>query len=233
MTEILNNPWVTGIGGGIISSLTVFFVTQYMFSRKENKEYNQKIETAKNEMLYSIRPLIIEKKIPSNEIFQAIRVATAKKYGVSPSDLFSEYSISNDLINEIMSNSFLSSEQKIELSELLSTIKRPKTQVIEEKNMEVVYLNERDGLSSKYNSILLATISFATVIAMTFSISYNGLEIESEGIFKDNFTILLIATTIPIASIIILLLLRMIREKEKFRELHKNEKSDYRKDDEE
>lgn len=31
--DILNNPWVTGIGGGIISSLIVFFVTKYLFSK--------------------------------------------------------------------------------------------------------------------------------------------------------------------------------------------------------
>lgn len=62
--DILNNPWVTGIGGGIISSLIVFFVTKYLFSKKENREYLQKIKTANNEILYSIRPLVIEKKLP-------------------------------------------------------------------------------------------------------------------------------------------------------------------------
>lgn len=52
MQNILNNAWVTGIGGGIISSLIVFFVTRYFFSKREKREYLQKIETANNEILY-------------------------------------------------------------------------------------------------------------------------------------------------------------------------------------
>lgn len=217
MTEILNNPWVTGIGGGIISSLIVFFVTRYAFSRKEKKEYNQKLETANNEILYSIRPLIIEKKIPSSDIFQSIRLATSKKYGVNPEDLYSEFSISNDLINEIMNNSFLSSDQKLELSELLNTMKTPKTSVDKSKEIEIVYVKEKDGLSSKYNSILLAMVSFATVLAMTLTITQKGL-FETEELLKDKFSILITATIIPLMAMTLLYVIKDLKNREKNRE---------------
>ena len=46
MSDFWTNPWVTGIGGGIISSLIVFFVTKYFFNKKENKEYAQKVKLA-------------------------------------------------------------------------------------------------------------------------------------------------------------------------------------------
>jgi large-conductance mechanosensitive channel len=217
MTEILNNPWVTGIGGGIISSLIVFFVTRYAFSRKEKKEYNQKLETANNEILYSIRPLIIEKKIPSSDIFQSIRLATSKKYGVNPEDLYSEFSISNDLINEIMNNSFLSSDQKLELCELLNTMKTPKTSVDKSKEIEIVYVKEKDGLSSKYNSILLAMVSFATVLAMTLTITQKGL-FETEELLKDKFSILITATIIPLMAMTLLYVIKDLKNREKNRE---------------
>jgi hypothetical protein len=232
MTEILNNPWVTGIGGGIISSLIVFFVTRYAFSKKEKKEYNQKIETANNEMLYAIRPLIIEKKIPSDEIFSSVRLATAKKYGVQPDDLYSGFSISNDLINEIMNNSFLSSDQKIELCELLNTMKKTKEKGTEDKNIEIIYMKEKDSLSSKYNSILLAMVSFATVLTMTL-FTLKDKELKTEGLIKDNLSIFLLATVIPLVAITMLYSLKMIREKDKEREAKKkNTKSEKNEDSE-
>ncbi|MCF6295797.1 MAG: hypothetical protein L3J25_08920 [Flavobacteriaceae bacterium] len=232
MNEILNNPWITGIGGGIISSLIVYFVTRYAFNKKEKKEYNQKIETANNEILYAVRPLIIEKKIPSDEIFTSIRLSTAKKYGVQPEDLYSEYSISNDLINEIMNNSFLSSDQKIELSELLNTMKHPKAELDKEKNIEIVYVKERDGLSSKYNSILLAMVSFAMVLTMTVYISVKSNELNNSELLKDNLPVFLLATIIPLVAITMLYTLRMIREKDKVREIKKKSKKEDSEDNE-
>jgi len=223
MTEILNNPWVTGIGGGIISSLIVFFVTRYAFSRKEKKEYNQKLETANNEILYAIRPLVIEKKIPSSDIFQSIILSTAKKYGTNPDDLYSEFSISNDLINEIMSNSFLSSDQKLELCELLNTMKKPRGNSDKSKEIKIIYVKDKDNISSKYNSILLAMVSFATVLTMTLFLTQKGV-FDTSDLLKDKFSILFSATTIPLIAMTMLYLLKTFKEKEKNKE--RKEKTD-------
>ncbi len=225
MNDILNNPWITGIGGGIISSLIVYFVTRYAFSKKEKKEYNQKVETANNEILYAVRPLIIEKKIPSNEIFTSIRLSTAKKYGVKPEDLFSEYTISNDLINEIMNNSFLSSDQKIELCDLLNTMKQSKKED-ETKEVEIVYVKERDGFSSKYSSALLAMISFTMVLSMTVVISLKSGELNQSELLKDKLPVLILATIIPLIAITMLYALRMFREREKEREFLKKRRKE-------
>jgi hypothetical protein len=232
MNEILNNPWLTGIGGGIISSLIVFFVTRYAFSKKEKKEYNQKIETANNEMLYSIRPLIIEKKIPSDEIFSSVRLATAKKYGVKPNDLYSGFSISNDLINEIMNNSFLSSDQKLELCELLNTMKKTKEKGKVDKNIEIIFMKEKDSLSSKYNSILLAMVSFATVLTMTL-FTLKDKELKTEGLTIENLSIFLFATVIPLVALTVLYSLKMIREKDKERESKKKNTNSEKNEDSE
>ena len=42
--NILNNPWVIGIGGGVISSLIVFFVTQYISRKKANENICKKLK---------------------------------------------------------------------------------------------------------------------------------------------------------------------------------------------
>jgi len=49
MWQFLNNPWTIGIGGGVFSGLLVTLITRYLFSRKENREYLQKIVTANHE----------------------------------------------------------------------------------------------------------------------------------------------------------------------------------------
>ena len=63
--EFLSNPWVLGIGGGVLSGLLVTLITRYFFSKRENREYLQKIATANNEIIYAIRPAIAEKLMPS------------------------------------------------------------------------------------------------------------------------------------------------------------------------
>ena len=36
--EWLNDPWVSGIGGGVISGLMVYFVTNWLFSRQRKRD---------------------------------------------------------------------------------------------------------------------------------------------------------------------------------------------------
>ncbi len=43
MIDIFNNSWITGIGGGIVSGFIVYFVTSKFLSKKQKKEYSQKI----------------------------------------------------------------------------------------------------------------------------------------------------------------------------------------------
>jgi len=207
MSDIIINPWITGIGGGIISSLIVFFVTRYFFEKREKREYLQKIETANNEILYAVRPLIIEKKIPSKEILSAIKFSTAKKHGIKQEDLYNEYALSNDLINEIMANSFLSSDQKIELSNLLQTLKEDKKSN-NEKDVEIIYLKDKDNYSK--TSILMALMSFAIVLMVTFIITPN---IKSFDIFGKLTPLIIIAISIPILMSLVLHPLRKKKEK--------------------
>lgn len=206
MIELLNNPWVTGIGGGIVSSLIVFFVTKYVFGKKENREYVQKIRTANNEILYSIRPLIIEKKLPTVDIFSAIRISIAKKYGIKQEDLYNAFSLSNDLITEIMGNSFLSSEQKLEFCGLLNQINNKQET---NNKIEVVYIQGRNSLSSKYSSMLLALSSFGMVLISTLFITKEA-DKQEYNLFGENIQLLSVAATlIPILAMLIILLYKI------------------------
>ena len=108
---------------GLMLAIIVFLLTRHNFSRHGKTDYQKKIEIANNEMLYSIRPLLVEKKVPSKEILGAVRYSTAKKYGVEQNDLYDEFSLTSDLINETIANSFLTSDEKLEFCSLLQSIK--------------------------------------------------------------------------------------------------------------
>ncbi len=198
MTDFWTNPWVTGIGGGIISSLIVFFVTKYFFKKKENREYVQKIKLANNEILYAIRPLIIDKKTPLKESFSSLRVSVSNKYGVKLDDLYNHVSLSNDLIAEILENPFLTSEQKEDFCQLILQFKKEE----ESNTVEIIYLRKKTQVESKFTSIILSLTSFAMILSMTLLVAketetYEPSEWEKQ-LFGDNITLFLIATIIPL-----------------------------------
>ena len=58
--ELFNNPWFVGIGGGILSGLIVAYISRLIFSRRDNREYAQKVSQANHEVLYAVRPGISE-----------------------------------------------------------------------------------------------------------------------------------------------------------------------------
>ncbi|WP_339618177.1 hypothetical protein [uncultured Gilvimarinus sp.] len=110
--DILNNAWVVGIGGGLLSGLLVTLITRYIFSKKDDKEYVQKLATVNKEVVYALRPGISEGHIPDEEVLSSLINATARKYKVARDDVFRPKQIAEELIKEILDSSFISSETK-------------------------------------------------------------------------------------------------------------------------
>ena len=216
--DILNNPWITGIGGGIISSLIVFFITQYLFRKKERREYLQKIKTANNEILYSIRPLVIDKKLPTNKVVSAIRLSTAKKYGIEQEDLYNTFSLYNDLVTEIMGNSFLSSDQKLDFFNLL---KQMKSRQNTKEKVELLYILEKNSINSRYRSILIALFSFP--IALISILRYTKkMETYSFDLFKENILLLSIIVVTSVSIFVIIRSRTIFTKREAFPKERKN-----------
>ena len=89
MEALLSNGWVVGIGGGIFSGLIVTWLTRTLFSKKDQKELAINISSANREILYAIRPEISESSLPSTDVIEALKNATARKYKVEPERLYS------------------------------------------------------------------------------------------------------------------------------------------------
>lgn len=218
MNDFLTNPWTIGIGGSIISSIIVYFFTNRIISKRENKEYKQKIHSANNELLYAIRPLIVEQKLPSFEIFNSIITATAKKYAVKSEDLYNQSDIADDLTKEIMDNSFLTSDNKLIYCELAEKMKElGKTQDETSGNKtEVVFVEKERTTSREYISMLLALMSAMMSVMLTFISFKDGRLFSWSDRLSSNdmdwIYILMISTTIPVLAMTITRMLAHIRK---------------------
>lgn len=182
MDDLIANPWIVGIGGGVISSLIVFFITKFFLSKKENKEYEQKVRLATNEVVYAVRPLVIYKAIPANDVLAALRSAIAVKYGVKVSDVIGIKQLVSILVLEILSNSFLNSNQKNEYCNLLMTMKD------EPKQTPSNDVHKRKSERNLYISIMLSLLCFGMVLGSV--VASKEKNVENVEVYKQGFFVM-------------------------------------------
>ncbi|UKK74872.1 hypothetical protein L6471_03990 [Segatella bryantii] len=185
MNDLISNPWIVGIGGGVISSLIVFFITKFFLSKKENKEYEQKVRLATNEVVYAVRPIVIDKAIPANDILAALRSAIAVKYGVKVSDVIGIKQLVCILVLEILSNSFLNSSQKNEYCNLLMTMKD------EPKQTPSNDVHKRKSERNLYISMMLSLLSFIAVLEIVLASKEKN--VENVEVYKQGFFLIISA----------------------------------------
>lgn len=213
MIEFLTNSWTIGIGGGIISGLVVFLITNKIFTRKEDKEYLQKIEMANKELLYSIRPLIVGQNLPVQDLIDSIIYSTARKYGLEINDLYENEELAEDLTKEILDNPFLNSESKLKYCELTSKLKE--LDVVEEpseQKREVIYVEKSKPITKEFFSITLAIMTTMTVALATIMTSKLDMSIlDNDKEFKWPILITLITIT-PIVALALTRMLKSLRQ---------------------
>ena len=188
--SLFSNEWFTGIVCGIISGIVVYWITTRVYSRKQDKEYQQRVKAANNEILYTIRPLIVSRTLPSESVWISLIQATSRKYKVSVDDLYSIRSMRNDLVKEVLDNSFLDSKQKGEYTNLLESfnIDVHKEKISEDVAREVEKAKKRyqartdlyswgmsliagitAGIASKYQDFFLRHGTTMVILAILFA----------------------------------------------------------------
>ena len=71
MLAFLQNPWVVGIGGGIVSGIIVYFITSWLYKRKDNSKYLEQISRANLDIIQALKPYVAERGLPEKEIVDA------------------------------------------------------------------------------------------------------------------------------------------------------------------
>lgn len=115
MEDFFSNPWVTGIFGGIISGIIVYFITNFISEKRQNKEYKQKISSANRDVIYLIRTCIPDGNMPDKILIDMLIDSVARKYSVNKIDMLNMNQIYSDISREIMDSYFIATEKKMEL----------------------------------------------------------------------------------------------------------------------
>ncbi len=207
--EILNNPWLVGIGGGILSGLIVAYISRVIFSRRDNKEYAQKISQANHEVLYAVRPGISEGIIPNNGILKSLISATARKYGVDESDMHGLDAVSSELVKEVMDSSFISAQAKQEFCEKLTQIKE------EAPRVEKVEVDREYSISARYRRQMVAMLSGMVGILTALAGLFLTLQKSPDEISNPKFLVILILPAV--VAIMLMLAVVTVRELQKMK----------------
>jgi len=211
MLKFFTSPWVIGITGGIISGIIVFFVTNIIVSKKENRLYTQKISPTNFEILQTIRPLIVNKGRFNNDIFDSITSSLSNKHNVATKDLYSVSELCNDVITDIIQTPFLTSEQKDEYTENLLSIKKGTQPEHDKTKIIYVYRSQKSSISSKYLSYAMAMTTFLFAMFFTLTRESSSLVLlASNNLFK--FSALGISLiSLPVSALLIILLTEKAR----------------------
>jgi|TARA_R110001583_G_scaffold195542_1_gene375768 hypothetical protein len=212
--DIFNNSWVIGIGGGILSGLIVTLITRYLFSKKDNKEYSQKVDAVNKEVVYALRPGISEGHIPDMEVLHSLINATARKYKVNKKDTYQAKQIAEELIKEIMDSSFISSDTKKSYCETLAHL------VNEEKTIDapLVEANELKAVESDYRrkqtesmSVVLGlTAAFGTmIVSITKYVDSDKVSSPLKSIFDVTLPTFVVLLAVMVTTLAMVLSVRL------------------------
>jgi hypothetical protein len=208
--EILNNPWFIGIGGGILSGVIVTAISRFVFSKRDNREYAQKVSTVNKEVIYAIRPGISEGEIPTKEIIKSLIESTSRKYGVESKDVYTPAEIADDLIKEVMDSSFISAKTKNDYCKKLDEIKPiSKEKLIPqiEKEMEI-----RKSVLSAYRDRMIRMMSIMLgVISAIMTLVFSFSEIKNTKL-PSNYEVLLPTIIIAFTLVVMTLALYLYRK---------------------
>lgn len=184
MKEFLSNSWVVNI----ISGILVFFVTNFFVIFKSKKESRKLIYDANYMVLNHIRGYVVDNGLPSQRIIEAVKNSVAREYGVSCSDLLSDKEICEELIKDIISNIYISNEnRKIYISMLQNYLE----QNIDNGDSNNEIIDER--YSGKTYENIVTVISF---IAGLFTIMGTSLSTYIKNIIETDMIYILLSVVI-------------------------------------
>lgn len=217
LPEWINNAWFVGIVGGILSGLIVAYISRLLFSRKDSREYLQKVSSVNREIIYSLRPGISEGNIPNKDIIEALIMATCRKYGVNQEDVLNTTGIAEELIKEVMDSSFIASATKIDYCQKLMTLKesQPITVVETESKVTTVDSGEiRKKLLTQSSMILGVIVALMTASLTVITTVFEKFPTNNDTpdrTFQTPVLVLIVALTSLFLTFLIFPFLKTIR----------------------
>ena len=214
MNSLLNNPWIVGIGGGIISGAIVYIVTSFLVKRKDRKESYLKISQANHEIINILKPYIADNGLPKKNTIDSLIASTARKYHVLSSELYPVGVICEELIREVIDNVYVSSDKKRDyINSLEKYINDLRTDNIEDKKNNIKHQIEQEmEVISKnrvrsINKLMALFLSMLTSLAvLMISVLVVFVEKRHNLTFSSDLFLPLIAGIVPICLLLPMML---------------------------
>ena len=115
MKEFLSNSWVVSIISGII----VFFLTNAIIMLQNRRKHKKQISDANLKVLNRLRGYVVDNGLPPKEIINAIKASTAREHDIKFEELLCIKEICEELITDIISNIYISNDNKIRYLDML------------------------------------------------------------------------------------------------------------------
>lgn len=123
MKEFLSNSWVVSIISGII----VFFLTNAIIMIQNRRKHQKQISDANTMALNRLRGYVVDNGLPPKEIINAIKSSTSREHDIKFEELLSVEEICEELITDIISNIYISNENKIRYVNMLQNYLKENT----------------------------------------------------------------------------------------------------------
>lgn len=218
MNDFLKNPWVIGIGGGIISGFIVYLISYVIMNKKNNSEYAQQIQFANSEVINNLKPYIVDNGLPNKEIMDSIISAVSRKYRVKKEEMYPLTIYCQELIYEIIGNVYVSNDKKREYTEQLSnyitTLKTDSIETILEKSTDIKSKADyRQRLNKQYSVMLSLTATLLTMCLTIATFSEKGKFVDFliNPFYKSNVLILSVAIICSCVLPLIIIILQKSR----------------------
>ena len=217
--NFISNAWTIGIGGGIVSGFIVFWVTNFFFTKREKKEYLQRVKTANNEILYAIRPLIVSQKIPVQAIIESLILSTSRKYMVNTTNLYTTQRLVEDLIKEVLDTAFLDADRKLEYCNIVNKI----VNQADKKNIDLTRDTPKTIISYEGKDTKVTEMSLIlSVIAAIATLAFVLYDKNQERFIPTNLFSLLL----PMAAVLASTMLVSIFVKKKKKNIKEEDKTE-------
>lgn len=225
-SALINNTWVVGIVGGILSGLVTYWIIQKLFSGKTKKEYLKSVEATNREIVYSLRSAISDNVHHEQKVIEGLISSTARKNGVLVKDIYSIKQIAEDLIKEVMDSSFIPSAYKKEYCDNLinlyfskSTLDTPNTNGTNGTNGKIKQTSKFDESIMTTVSLLFGVMAAGSTMLLTIKGSFFS-PVSSEFLFgiKDLFNQvvnILLPVVISLISLLVVFLFQYVNKKDK------------------
>lgn len=180
LVELLQNEWVVGIGGGIISGFVVYALTALIFSKQSKRDLHRRTANANQEVVLAVRQGVPEGKVPEGAVLTALIEATARKHGLQSSDMYGASEVAQDLIKDVMDSSFISAETKEAYASQLSELIKPQMSGVETGAKKAS--SSMSTAQMAFVSVAFATMAASTTLFAVLSESRSGSQSPLEAL---------------------------------------------------